>query len=100
MIFRDIHKLLVSLVRVVLIRDLQKFITENKDSQANINENMKCNAFAKFFKYEKFSGMAFQARISSFSVLLYSITFSNHLFSMFSKSTLRSINFCFQIELL
>jgi len=70
-----------------------KFITENKDSQAYVDEDMESNAVAKFFKHKKFSGMAFQARNSSFSALLSSIPFSNRFFSMFSKSTLRSINF-------
>jgi len=54
----------------------------------------------KDFKHEERSGMTFQPRNSSFSALLSSITFSNRFFSMFSKSTLKSVNLCFQIELL
>ena len=100
MTFKDIHELPVSSVRLLLLRDLIKFITENKDSQAYVDENIESNAVAKFFKDSKFLGMAFQVRNSSFSALLSSIPFSNRLFSMFSKSTLRSINFYFQIELL
>jgi len=67
--FRDIHELLVSSIRLLLLRDLIKFITENKDSQAYVDENMESNAVAKFFKHEKFSGMTFQARNSSISAL-------------------------------
>jgi len=51
--FRDIHELLVSSVKLLLSRDWIKFITENKDSQAYVDENMECNAVAKFFKHEK-----------------------------------------------
>ena len=65
------------------------FITESKDSQAYVDENIESNVVAKFFRHEKFSGIAFQARNNSFSALLYSIPYSNCLFSMFSKSTLR-----------
>jgi len=36
---------------------------------------MESNAGAKFFKHEKFSGMAFQARNSLFSALLSSAEF-------------------------
>jgi len=81
--FRDIHQLLVSSVRLLLLRDLIKFITENKDSQAYVDENMGSNADVKFFNHEKFSGMAFQARNSSFSALLSNIPFSNRFTSMF-----------------
>jgi len=45
--FRDIHELLVSSVRLLLLRDLIKFISENKDSQAYVDENMESNAAAK-----------------------------------------------------
>ena len=38
--FRDIHELIVSSVRLLLLRDLIKIITENKDSQAYVDENM------------------------------------------------------------
>ena len=69
MTFRDIHELLVSSVRLLLLRDLIKFITENKDSQAYVDENIESNAVAKFFKDSKFLGMAFQVRNSSFSHL-------------------------------
>jgi len=71
--FRDIHELLVSLVRLLLLRDLIKFITENKDSQAYVDDNMESNAVAKFFKHEKISGKAFQARDTSF--LQFSLVF-------------------------
>jgi len=73
--FRDIHKLLVSSVRLLVLRDLIKFITENIDSQAYVDENIESKAVAKFFKHERFSGMAFQARNSSFSALLSSTEF-------------------------
>jgi len=72
---RDIHELLVSSVRLLLLRDLIKFITENKDSQVYVDENMEGNAVSKLFKHGKFSGMAFQARNSSFSALLSSTGF-------------------------
>jgi len=47
--FRDIHELLVSSVRLLLLQDLIKFITENKDSQAFVDENTGSNAVVKFF---------------------------------------------------
>ena len=59
MTFRDIRKLLVSSVRLLLLQDLIMFITEYKDSQAYVDENMESNVVAKFFKHEKFLGMAF-----------------------------------------
>ena len=40
MTFRDIHELLVSSVMLLLLRDLLKFITENKDLQAHVDGNM------------------------------------------------------------
>ena len=46
-----------------------------------------------FFKHKTFSGIALQAHNNSFSALLSSISLSNCLFSFFSKSTLRSVNF-------
>jgi len=41
--FRDIHKLLVSSVRLLLLGDLMKFITKNTDSQTYVDENMESN---------------------------------------------------------
>ena len=49
MTFRNSHELLVSSVRLLLLRDLIKFITENKDSQAYVDKNIESNAVAKFF---------------------------------------------------
>ena len=83
MTFRDIHELLVSSVKLLLLRDFIKFVTENKDS--HVDEDMESNAVAKFLKHKKFSGTAFQVRNNSFSALLSSIPFSNRLFFMFSK---------------
>jgi len=51
---RDIHELLISSVRLLLLRDLRKFITENKDSQAYVDENMESNAVAKFLSTKNF----------------------------------------------
>ena len=82
MAFRDIRELVVSSVRLLLLRDLIKFIIENKDSQAYVDENMESNVVAKFFKHENFPEMAFQACNCLFSGLLSHIPFSNRLFSM------------------
>jgi len=40
---RDTHELLVSSVGLLLLRKLIKFITENKDSQTYVKENMESN---------------------------------------------------------
>ena len=47
--FRDMQELLVSSVRLLLLRDLIKFIADNKDSQTYVVENMESNAVATFF---------------------------------------------------
>ena len=82
-VFRDfqiyILGLLVSSVRLLLLRDLIKFITDNKDQQAYVDGNMENNAFAKF-KFFLFSGMAFQVINGSFSALLSGTPFSNRPF--------------------
>jgi len=52
--FRDIHELLVSSVRLLLLRDLIKFITKNKDSQACVDENKERNAVANFLCTKNF----------------------------------------------
>ena len=41
MTFKDIHELLVSSVRLLLLLDLIKFTIENKDLQAYVDESMK-----------------------------------------------------------
>ena len=66
MIFRDIHELLVSSVRQLLLRDLIMFMTENKDLQAYVNQNIESNAVAKFFKHEKFQEWYSKPTIVSF----------------------------------
>ena len=48
------QELLVSSVRLLLLRDLVNFITESKDSQTYVVENIESSAVAKFHKTKKF----------------------------------------------
>ena len=52
MTLRTMQELLVSSVRLFLLRDLIKFMTENNDSRAYVDENIESNAVAKFFLME------------------------------------------------
>ena len=54
LIFRDIQEPIVSSVWLLLLRYFIKSITENKDSQANVDENTESNAVAKCFIHGNF----------------------------------------------
>ena len=71
MTFRDIHELLVSSVKLLLLRDFIKFVTENKDS--HVDEDMESNAVAKFLKHENFQERHSKSKIIRF--LRFSLVF-------------------------
>ena len=77
---------------------LIKFICENNDSQQYVDEKIDKIAIANLFRQMKVSGMAFHV-FRTFSSALYVMTPSARSFSINAKSLLKSINFCFHIEL-
>lgn len=70
-----------SFVMLLLLRDFTKFIIENKDSQAYVNENMVSNAVARFFRQASFFAKLFQVLNTSFFAFLFVTPISNFSFS-------------------
>ena len=77
---------------------LIKFIGENNDSQQYVDEKIDKIAIANFFRQMKVLGMISHV-FNTFSSGLHVNTPTALSFSINSKSPLRSINFCFNIEL-